>query len=178
MPVATRPSALTDADKAYIREAYKRQESHRDIAAHLGKPKSTVGQWMTRNGMRYDSTNQQAAIEKNVLTAQERISALRLEVIGIAEHDASEIREVQQGRKAWRTVLRGMAGAEETRTLDFIPPNDKRANASSLASHAGTIARLAPKEDGNQTAEVDSVLDKLINGIATAFDGKPDGANE
>ena len=173
-----RPPALSDTDKAYIRQAYERGESHRDIAAHLDRPKSTVGRWMSRNGMRYDSTNQKAAIEKNVLTAQERISNLRLEVIGIAEHDAAEIREVQQGRKQWKTVLRAMAGAEEVRSLDFIPPNDKRSNASSLASHAGTIARLAPKEDGNQSAEVDSVMEKLITGLASAFDAKVDGAQE
>jgi hypothetical protein len=167
-----RQPALSDTDKQYIREAYGRGESHRDIAAHLDRPKSTVGRWMSRNGMRYDSTNQKAAIEKNVLTAQQRISNLRLEVIGIAEHDAHEIREVQQGRKQWKTVLRATAGAEEVRELDFIPPNDKRSNASSLASHAGTIARLAPKEDGNQTAEVDSVMDKLINGLQKAFNGE------
>ncbi|WIV32222.1 helix-turn-helix domain-containing protein [Paenarthrobacter sp. R1] len=173
-----RPPALSDADKAYIKEAYERGDSHRDIAAHLNKAKSTVGQWMTRNGMRYDSTDQKAAIEKNVLSAQERISALRLDVIGIAEHDAAEIREVQRGNKTWKTVLRSTGGGEDVAELDFIPPNDKRSNASSLASHAGTIARLAPKEDGNQTAEVDSVMDKLINGLAQAFNPTSDGPAE
>jgi hypothetical protein len=167
-------SPLTDADKAYIREAYTRQESHRDIAAHLGRAKTTVGSFMKREGLLYDSTNQQAAITKNVLTAQERISALRLDVIGIAEHEAQEIRQVQRGEKPWKTVLKETGGAERVHQLDFIPPQDKRANANSLGSHAATIARLAPKEDGG-SAEVDSVMDRLITGLQKAYEGQ-DGA--
>lgn len=156
---------LTDADKAYIRQAYERQESHRDIAAHLGKPRSTIGQWMTRNGLRYDSTNQAAAITKNVLTAQERISALRLDVIGIAEHEAAEIRQAQTGTKPWKTVLKETGGAERVHSLDFIPPQDKRANANSLGSHAATIQRLAPTDKATDTTSADSVVDRLLEGF-------------
>ena len=166
-------TALTDTDKAYIREAHARGESHRDIAAHLGRAKSTIGRYMADNGMRYDSTNQKAAIEKNVLTAQERISNLRLGVIGIAEHETEAVLRVYRGETGWKTVLKTVGGGEQTTELDFIPPQDKRANANSLASHAGTIARLAPKDDNTQTAEVDSVMDKLINGLQKAFN--PEG---
>jgi hypothetical protein len=156
---------LTDADKAYIRDAYKRQESHRDIAAHLGKAKSTIGQWMARNGLRYDSTNQVAAITKNHLTAQERISALRLDVIWIAEHEAQEIREAQTGVKPWKTVLKETGGGERVHQLDFIPPQDKRANANSLGSHAATIQRLAPTDKATDTTSADSVVDRLLEGF-------------
>lgn len=162
---------LTDADKAYIRQAYERQESHRDIAAHIGKPKSTIGQYMARNGMRYDSTNQAAAIVKNVLSAQERISALRLDVIGIAEHEAAEIREVQRGVKEWRTVLKETGGAERVHRLDFIPPQDKRANANSLGSHAATIQRLAPTDKTMDTGNADSVVDRLLDGFQKFTEG-------
>lgn len=170
-------TAFTDADKAYIREAHARGESHRDIAAHLGRAKSTIGAWMKREGLVYDSTNQKAAIEKNVLTAQERISNLRLGVIGIAEHETEAVLRVYRGEAMWKTVFKTMGGGEETRELDFIPPQDKRANANSLASHAGTIARLAPKDDNTQTAEVDSVMDKLINGLQKAFNPDTDEAS-
>jgi hypothetical protein len=157
-------SPLTEAEQAYIREAYTRRESHRDIAAHLGRPKSTVGQWMTRNGLRYDSTNQKAAIEANVLTAQERISTLRLDVIGIAEHEAAAILAVYRGDTGWKTVLKTQGGGEAVQSLDFIPPMDKRSNANSLASHAGTIQRLAPKETENNEA-AKSMIDAVIEGL-------------
>jgi len=161
----TTRTSLTEDDKAYIREAYTRQESHRDIAAKLGRAKSTIGNYMANNGMRYDSTNQKAAIEANVLTAQERISALRLDVIGIAEHEAENILSVYRGGAEWKTVFKTMGGGEEVRHLDFIPPQDKRANANSLASHAGTIARLAPKDTQADTTSADSVVDRLLEGF-------------
>lgn len=168
---------LTEDDKAYIREAYARHESHRTIGKHLGRHPSTISNFMAREGLTYDSTEQRAAITKNVLTAQERISNLRLDVIGIAEHDAAEIRQVQRGEKQWRTVLKAVGGAEEVRTLDFIPPQDKRANANSLGSHAATIARLAPKEDG-ATVEVDSVMDRLVTSLHKAYEGQGGDVSE
>jgi hypothetical protein len=164
-------AALTDADKTYIRQAYARQESHRDIAAHLGKAKSTIGQYMAREGMRYDSSSQTAAITKNVLSAQERISALRLDVIGIAEHEAAEIREVQKGVKPWKTVLKETGGGERVHQLDFIPPQDKRANANSLGSHAATIQRLAPTDKQTDTSSADSVVDRLLEGFQKFAEG-------
>lgn len=160
-----RRPGFTQAEQTYIREAYARRESHRDIAAHLGRPKSTIGNYMASNGMRYDSTNQKAAIEANVLTAQERISNLRLEVIGIAEHEAESILSVYRGEAEWKTVFKTMGGGEEVRNLDFIPPMDKRSNANSLASHAGTIARLAPKDTQADTSSADSVVDRLLEGF-------------
>jgi len=166
--------SLTDADKAYIREAYTRQESHRDIAAKIGRSKSVIGRYMADNGMRYDPTNQQAAITKNVLTAQERISALRLDVIGIAEHEATEIRQVQRGETEWRTVLKETGGAERVHRLDFIPPQDKRANANSLGSHAATIARLAPSDKNQDTTQAESVVDKLLEGFQKAYEAGQD----
>lgn len=169
--MARQYTRLTDNDKAYIRAAYARHESHRDIAKHLGCPHSTVARFMKAEGLLYDSSNQRAAITKNVLTAQERISALRLDVIGIAEHEAADILAVHRDGKPWKTVMRTTGGGEEARDLDFIPPLDKRSNASSLGSHAATIARLAPKEDGN-TAQVESVMDQLITGLHKAYEGQ------
>jgi hypothetical protein len=128
----------------------------------LGIPKETIMSWAKRSGVHTVRTlRTRDAVEAKVVDAQAKIAAFRLDVLEIARHEAREIREAQQGLKRWKTILKGSGGSEHEVELDFIPPQDKRANSSSLASHAGTIRNTAPQERENTTI-AKSMLDRVI----------------
>lgn len=157
MPAAKYTQAQKD-------EALRLYETHGPTAVEkqLGIPKNTVASWAKLAGVRtVRSVRTREATEAKVVDAQSRIAALRLDVIAIAEHEAKEIRSAQTGTKVWKTVLKGAGGSEYVQSLDFIPPQDRRANANSLASHAGTIKNLAPQERENTTV-ARSMLDRVI----------------
>lgn len=132
------------------------------VEKQLGIPKNTVAGWARKAGTRtVRNERTREAVEAKVVDAQAKIAAFRLEVLEIARHEAREIRDAQQGIKPWKTVLKGAGGSEHVQELNFIPPQDKRANSNSLASHAGTIKNTAPAERENTTI-AKSMLDRVI----------------
>lgn len=136
------------------------------VEKQLGIPKNTVAGWARKAGTRTVRTERtRAAVEAKVVDAQSRIAALRLDIIAVAEHEVQEIRATQQGLSPWKTVLKGAGGSEHVQELSFIPPQDKRANSNSLASHAGTITKLAPAETSHDdAAAVDKWLEHMTAG--------------
>lgn len=148
-------------------EALALYETHGPTAVteKYGIPKTTVASWAKNAGVRTVRTERtRAAVEAKVVDAQAGIAALRLEILAIARHEAAEVRDAQLGVKPWKTVLKGSGGSEHVAELDFIPPQDKRANANSLASHAGTLKNLAPRETENNEAAI-SMIDRVIEGL-------------
>ncbi|HCB56840.1 MAG TPA: hypothetical protein DEP82_02605 [Arthrobacter bacterium] len=136
------------------------------VADKLGIPKGTVTGWAKESGVRtVRNSRTREATEAASVDAQAAMAELRLQVLAIAKHEAAEIRDTQTGAKRWRTVLKGAGGSEHEVDLDFIPPNDKRANSNSLASHAGTITKLAPAEaTHDDAAAVDKWLEHMTAG--------------
>lgn len=147
--------------------ALKLYETHgpTEVQKQFGIPKGTVTRWAKETGTETVSVERtRAAVESKQATAKDRIASLRLDIIAIAEHEAREVRRAQRGETTWKTVLKGAGGSEHTEELDFIPPQDKRANANSLASHAGTIKNLAPAEvENNEAAK--SMIDKVVDAL-------------
>ena len=157
-------SKYTEAQRAEAVELY-RAEGPTAVANKLGIPKNTVVRWAEKVGVRtVRNERTREATEAKIVDAQAGIAALRLEILAIARHEAAEVRDAQLGVKPWKTVLKGAGGSEHVAELDFIPPQDKRANANSLASHAGTIKNLAPRETENNEAAI-SMIDKVIEGL-------------
>lgn len=157
-------SKYTPEQRAEAIELY-RTEGPTAVEKKLAIPKNTVVRWAVKAGVRtVRNERTREATEAKVVDAQAGIAALRLEILAIARHEAAEVRDAQQGMSKWRTVLKAAGGAERVEELDFIPPQDKRANANSLASHAGTIKNLAPRETENNEAAI-SMIDKVIEGL-------------
>jgi hypothetical protein len=152
---------LTDADKAYIRDAYTRQESHRDIAAHLNKPKSTIGQYMARNGMRYDGTAQEAANARKHNDAMTRKLAAHDESLTILELEQAHYLGLLRGTTKFRMLVKGAGGAEHQEELDFIPGAERRAYNQAMSAAIMNVTKLAPPETG-ASEKNDSLVDKLL----------------
>lgn len=158
-------------------EALALYETHGPTAVQeqLGIAKGTVTGWAKEAGIRTVRTSRtREATEAKVADAQERIAALRLVHIGIAENRAWMLRDVQAGRAVYQTVLKGSGGSEHEDELGFIPPNDFRSEMGAAGSSAAVIKSLAPADTQNLDAAA-GMLDRLVDGLQAAHKRMEEG---
>lgn len=163
--MATGP--FTEAEKAYVREAFERGDSHREIAKHLDRAKSTIGQYMSRNGMRYDGTNQQAANQRKTDDAIARRLEAHDNAMTILELEQTHYLGLLQGTKTFKMLVKGTGGSERTTELDFIPGDQRRAHNQALSAAIMNVTKLAPPETG-ASEKADSLVDKLLGSFQEA----------
>lgn len=117
---------VSDAEREQIRILHARGMSCGQIAAELGRVKSTITKQCKALGLSFDRAQTKVATEAKVADSKAR----RAEAVRLMMDDWHRIRE-----RAWApyTVVLGTGTGAETVTLDLPPAPDLRAFCSAMS---------------------------------------------
>lgn len=156
---------MSAKDKAQILDLARTGLSRAKIAKQVGWSLNTVATLCRKEGLPSNVTLPVAFVEARALSIKERQVAARERRLRIMElEDAAQL-DVLEGRKQWHTRVKTQGGGERFETVDFIPPDDSRNNASAAASHTSAFKNLAPLEVEVGIQEAKSMLDKVIENL-------------
>jgi hypothetical protein len=120
------PAPVSDAEREQMRVLHARGMSCEQIAAELGRVKSTISKQCKKLGLSFDRAQTAAATEAKVADSKAR----RAEAVRLSMDDWHRIRE-----RAWSEypVVLGTGQGAETITLDLPPAGDVRAFYSAMS---------------------------------------------
>ena len=153
-------SKYTEAQRA---EALSLYESQGPTAAGqaLGIPKETIMSWARKAGVHTVRTeNTRKAVEAKVVDGKLRRQSITERLYGQAEKILDDLEAPK-----FTTILKGEYGLESARTLDFIPPNDRKTMLQALGTALTTTAKLEAVDTDNGVAGAVSMLDRLVEQI-------------
>lgn len=150
------PNPWTDQDDATLTAANQAGESLHATAAKMGRSKSALSRASKRLGLTWDRAATKTATAAIVADARSRRAGLRLRALTAAESGYDTL-EAQ----TYKRIFKGAYGAEEERTIDFIPPSERRDLAASIAQHVAIESRLAAVDDDGGVATAKSMLGRL-----------------
>lgn len=167
MPRPVRRWTDTEVDK--LKALHADGASLHAIARELDRSKGVVSRKASELGLRFDRDRTAAAAKSRVLDAKARRAAAVLAELEILEHEQARVLEVHRGDRTWHTVMRGEAGAETVRELDFVPARDAREATNARAGSATIIDRLTDDTTGAEQVR------GLLGGLADALGIRPPG---
>lgn len=156
---------MSAKDKAQILRLARQGMSRAKIAAQVGWALTTVAKLCRDEGLPSNVTLPVEFVEARALSIKERQVAARERRLRIMELEELQELAVLEGHAKWTTRVKTQGGGERFETVDFIPPDDKRNNASAAASHTSAFKNLAPLEVEVGIQEAKSMLDKLVENL-------------
>lgn len=140
------PTPITDEDRRHVLDLHAQGVGRNDIVRRLGIAAGSVTKIVQDAGLSFDRAATRAATKaRQDDLADKRTTAM----IGMYDQSLAILARLRAPE--FRTIVRAEAGAEETRTLSFVPPRDLRDLSDAASRLALAAARL--EQVGNPQAE-------------------------
>lgn len=137
------------------------------IAKELGVSPSTISRWAKAEGLSFDRNQTAAAV-----AAAETDSRARRKLI---QHRLYKRVEFLQGRlegDQFMTLVPSGGGAQETRTLGYVPPMDERNISSAITNYLSKAHELERMDDDGGVAAGESLLGALARELGLVKTGE------
>lgn len=155
-------TALTEKEKAQIRELCAQGISRNEIARRLDRPRSTITGFTSKEGIKFSGAIPAAMAEAAAINVKERQVAARERRLRIIELEDEHQLAVLEGNELWTARRRTQGGAERWDEVPFIPADDSQKLASAAAANTAAFKNLAPLETDNSVNLSISVVDSLM----------------
>lgn len=154
-------SPWTTADDTTLRGLHESGRSLHSIAAEMHRSKATISEKAAKLGLSWDRTRTANAAHAVAVDNKARRAAIEARIYAQVEAELTSVESAGAG--GWRTILKGAYGAEETKTLDFVPPRDRREAADTVSRYMATATKIAVLDSGDQdTSAVASWLAAML----------------
>lgn len=163
--------AWTNDEDATLRRLHGESRSLHSIAAEMGRHKSTVSIHAKKLGLVWDRRRTAAASEAVAVDNKARRVAIVARLYGQTEAELTDLENGRAGR-GWRTVLKGSFGVEETKTLTFVPPVDRRTVAEALSRLLLSAAKLEAIDATDGVERERSLLTQLGQALGVTGPGQ------
>lgn len=156
------PNPLTKQEQDQIRSMCDEGVSRNEIARRLGRPRSTVTDFTSREGIKFSGKIPAAMAEAAAINVKERQVAARERRLRIIELEDEQQLSVLEGNALWTARVRTQGGGERWDEVPFIPADDAQKLASAAAANSSAFKNLAPLETDNNVNVSVSVVDALM----------------
>lgn len=175
-PGRPRGQALTDDEKAQIREALAEGLSITDTATRVGVGASTVSRFKRIEGLTAQAKHDNSAgtAAWSAIAAQKRMERTQA-LHEIFEHKATDILAVLRGDKKYKSKMKAAMGEERIKEIDTIPAQDFQYEMRALTSVDATIHRNDQTFDDQGKERAESMLEKAL-AVAAAVVERKDSA--
>lgn len=160
MPLSNGTTPWADAENEQLRALHAAGKSLNAIATEMGRAKGTISKYAAQLGLDFDRSRTAKAAEAVRVDNKARRTSIVARVYDEAEALLTELEDGRAG-KGWRTILKGEFGVEEARTLDFIPPVDRRSHSDALNRTLMTATKLEAVDAAQQSSGVRDLLTGL-----------------
>jgi hypothetical protein len=156
----------TPEEDEILRAGNAAGESLNTLAKRLGRAPSSVSSHskLMVPPVLWDRSKTEAAVRAHAADAKARRLALQDRALGQAEKGY----DVLEAGK-YKRIFKGQYGTESIQEIDFIPPNERRDLAASIAQHVAVSARLAAVDEDPRVGAGRSMLGKLAEDIGGAL---------
>lgn len=160
----------TDDESDQLRALHADGASLHSIAKTMGRSKDTISRKAAALGLSWSRDRTAAAAHALAVDGKARRQKIVVRVYDEAEALLTDLEAGRAGR-GWRTVLKGEYGAEETRSLDFIPPTDRRTIADALNRQLMSAAKLEAVDATDGAEQEKSLLRQLGESLGVTGPG-------
>lgn len=150
----------TQADTDELLSRHAQGETLTSIAKAMNYTSSVIRGHADKLDLSWDRSKTEAATIAHMVVAKEQRQRIIAKL-----YQRAETRVDAMDQPGWKKLVKGVQGAEDKETLDFVPADDERNMSSAVLNYLAAAAKLEALDDDGGVQAARSMLGALAKAI-------------